>query len=564
MANGRYTILGTTYKPLSFEDISRVSQYKQQLHDSEAEGYAQLASKASTVGALLNPQTDQESYKRYQNYVGKIKSESDELAQYGVTPTNKRELLKLYYDYDTELTPIMNAYNTRISQIKQLTDLRSKDNSIIPSYDPSTTSVDDFLNNPSKQFKTVSGNQVKENVSDTMKNYKDSLLHGLSGWSTTAEGLMIQRINQYGLTPADVTDIQQNPSKYPAFAKIMQDAIVQSGATSWNDKNVLRTLYDYAAAGIHSGVGKDTPETKMLPRSRGDGSGGKNGADPGQIDGTPLAYTLVGSNVNLPGRKEAIENRKNYESIQRLINGHGTAADIKRGKEYKANLAKAMGKDYSQLSWKRAAEFAQQGVTMLNQQDYQMNFATGNGNSLGIISQNLTNGRGYENLSKKEQRQAISGLNGEHISPEEYEKIFTPGNGTFLKWTTKDSNRYAPSSYYHSGRLALHSNVTGKDYLFDNDAGMNSFSWRGMNLGQYLGANEMEYDRKMANIWNNPDTNPAQKQQQYLEALREKNTNINDAFGVVITSDNSANSIAGNNAEKMQQTKQEYKLNGNN
>jgi hypothetical protein len=93
---------------------------------------------------------------------------------------------------------------------------------------------------------------------------------------------------------------------------------------------------------------------------------------------------------------------------------------------------------------------------------------------------------------------------------------------------------------------------------------MNSFSWRGMNLGQYLGANEMEYDRKMANIWNNPDTNLAQKQQQYLEALRDKNTNINDAFGVVITSDNSANSIAGNNAEKMQQTKQEYKLNGNN
>ena len=40
MANGRYTILGTTYKPLSFEDISRVSQYKQQLHDSEAEGYS--------------------------------------------------------------------------------------------------------------------------------------------------------------------------------------------------------------------------------------------------------------------------------------------------------------------------------------------------------------------------------------------------------------------------------------------------------------------------------------------------------------------------------------------
>ena len=193
-----------------------------------------------------------------------------------------------------------------------------------------------------------------------------------------------------------------------------------------------------------------------------------------------------------------------------------------------------------------------------------MNFATGNGNSLGIISQNLTNGRGYANLSKREQRQAISELNGEHISPEEYEKIFTPGNGTFLKWTTKDSNRYAPSSYYHSGRLVLHSNVTGKDYLFDNDAGMNSFSWRGMNLGQYLGANEMEYDRKMANIWNNPDTNLTQKQQQYLEALREKNTNINDAFGVVITSDNSANSIAGNNAEKMQQTKQEYKLNGNN
>ena len=62
----------------------------------------------------------------------------------------------------------------------------------------------------------------------------------------------------------------------------------------------------------------------------------------------------------------------------------------------------------------------------------------------------------------------------------------------------------------------------------------------------------MEYDRKMANIWNNPDTNLAQKQQQYLEALREKNTNINDAFGVVITSDNSAHSIAGNKAEKMQ------------
>ena len=568
MANGRYNILGTTYKPLSFEDIARVPQYKQQMQDALDEGYSQLSSKASSVGTLLDPQADPVAYKRYQDYMSKVKSQSDELVQYGVTPNNKRELLRLYHEYDTALTPIVNAYNTKLDQIKKLREAVTKDNSIRASYNPVTTSVDEFLRNPSLQYETVSGEQIRKKVTEEMKHYSGALLHDIPNWSTTAEGMLLQRIDQYGLTPEDVTEIQQNPSRYPQFAKIMQDAIVQSGATSWGDRDTIKDLYDFAAAGMYGGIGKPRIETKTMPKRGGsDGTGGSGSGNLSNGDMTPLAYNLVGSNLSdMPSRKEAKQSLANFESIQRLVEGRGTQKDIEVGKRYKQQLAETYKIPYSQLSWKRTYELAAQSRQYMNQPQYQVNLVEGNNKVLATIAQNLTNGRNYADLSNNMQKQLITDLDGKRVDSKEYDELMKGGNGTFLQWDTSSNNRYAPGSYYHNGRFVLHSDVTGKNYLFNNDAGLNSISYKGMNIGQYMGKIERDYDTLFANIMNNPYTNAVQKQERYDAALRSKNQEVNDVFGTFIVGEQSSYKTQGATGnENMQLTKKEskYYSNGN-
>ena len=567
MANGRYNILGTTYKPLSFEDVARVPQYKQQMQDSFDEGYRQLSGKALSVGTLLDPQNDSKSFKRYQDYMARIKSQADELTQYGVTPTNKRELLNLYYDFDTELTPVISAYNTKLQQVNQYRELKNKDNSIRTSYDPSIMSVDDYLKNPTMQFSSVSGNQIKKSVSDEMKNYSKVMMHGLSNWSSTAEGTMIQRINQFGLTPEDVTEIQQNPSRYPQFAKILQNSIVQSGATNWADRDTLSDLYDFAAAGLYSGMGQPKIETRNLPKKGGAGSGVGNINDVGEFGSPELAFTLVGSGLSdLPSRKEAKQSLQNLESVQRLIEGRGTQKDIEIGKKYKQQLAETYKIPYSQLSWKRTYELAAQSRQYMNQPQYQVNLVEGNNKVLATIAQNLTNGRNYADLSNNMQKQLITDLDGKRVDSKEYDELMKGGNGTFLQWDTSSNNRYAPGSYYHNGRFVLHSDATGKNYLFNNDAGLNSISYKGMNIGQYMGKIERDYDTLFANIMNNPYTNAVQKQERYDAALRSKNQEANDVFGTFIVGEQSSYKTQGATGnENMQLTKKEskYYSNGN-
>ena len=567
MANGRYNILGTTYKPLSFEDVARVPQYKQQMQDSFDEGYRQLSGKALSVGTLLDPQNDSKSFKRYQDYMARIKSQADELTQYGVTPTNKRELLNLYYDFDTELTPVISAYNTKLQQVNQYRELKNKDNSIRTSYDPSIMSVDDYLKNPTMQFSSVSGNQIKKSVSDEMKNYSKVMMHGLSNWSSTAEGTMIQRINQFGLTPEDVTEIQQNPSRYPQFAKILQNSIVQSGATNWADRDTLSDLYDFAAAGLYSGMGQPKIETRNLPKKGGAGSGVGNINGVGEFESPELAFTLVGSGLSdLPSRKEAKQSLQNLESVQRLIEGRGTQKDIEIGKKYKQQLAETYKIPYSQLSWKRTYELAAQSRQYMNQPQYQVNLVEGNNKVLATIAQNLTNGRNYADLSNNMQKQLITDLDGKRVDSKEYDELMKGGNGTFLQWDTSSNNRYAPGSYYHNGRFVLHSDATGKNYLFNNDAGLNSISYKGMNIGQYMGKTERDYDTLFANIMNNPYTNAVQKQERYDAALRSKNQEVNDVFGTFIVGEQSSYKTQGATGnENMQLTKKEskYYSNGN-
>ena len=87
-----------------------------------------------------------------------------------------------------------------------------------------------------------------------------------------------------------------------------------------------------------------------------------------------------------------------------------------------------------------------------------------------------------------------------------------------------------------------------------------------MNIGQYMGKTERDYDTLFANIMNNPYTNAVQKQERYDAALRSKNQEVNDVFGTFIVGEQSSYKTQGATGnENMQLTKKEskYYSNGN-
>ena len=165
-------VVNSTFQPFSFERYIQPYQMYGEAYKEVENTLADLNTKANVWEEMANEQTDPYAYQMYKRYSDDLKAQAYSLATQGLTPGSRKAMLDMRNRYSKEITPIETAYTTRQ---KYIDEQRKGAADNIYSFDASTLSLDDLIENPNMSYKTYSGNVLTTQVRNAAKNLANSL-----------------------------------------------------------------------------------------------------------------------------------------------------------------------------------------------------------------------------------------------------------------------------------------------------------------------------------------------------------------------------------------------------
>lgn len=250
------------YNPITFDEMVKPLMMQEQAHQQAETNYLEMANKLSTIKNQINPEVDSELYNMYNELDNTLQSQASELSKNGLTNNVKNNIFNLRKAYIDKMVPVEQAIQARASDTERLNSMYDKDNSIMSNYDPRTSSLSSYIKNPNRRFDYISGKEVTSRIGAAIQNYK-GLLTSQSKWEDTADGQLIQKIEQYGLTPAIIQEIRNNPEKHPAISNIINDVTSSYNIEDWDDRELVNEeLIRRAYEGLNYGIGQTKTEIR--------------------------------------------------------------------------------------------------------------------------------------------------------------------------------------------------------------------------------------------------------------------------------------------------------------
>ena len=250
-------IINSRYKPFSYQELLAPALMATQAHQDIETQYADLDTKASVWENMANEQTDPYAYKMYKRYSDDLRNAADQLAQSGLSPSSRQNMLKLKARYSQEITPIEQAYTARQKQAEQQQQALLQDPTLMLSRRASTTSLDDYIRNPQLGYESYSGKLLTAQAATAAQALAKQMRDNPRKWRDILHGAYYETLMQRGFTSQDVLEaIQRSPQAKRELLKIMDDVVGSSKIATWNDKEALQRAYEYAGQGLWSGVGE--------------------------------------------------------------------------------------------------------------------------------------------------------------------------------------------------------------------------------------------------------------------------------------------------------------------
>lgn len=253
MAN--YSIVSNArFTPFSFDEMVKPFQMYGEYYAQQEQLASSLAEQAAEWGQKANETTDPITYQKYKSFEADLNRQSDRLLRQGLTPDLRADLQKMRKRYATEINPIRDAYNWRLQQIQQQVEGKSK--GVVYAGDAATTSLDDYIANPTLIYSSADSNAGYARVA----NAAQAIAKGLS------EASISGRIDDYnkallirsGYEVNDVTtsvnqamaDLQEvlsgNVSLDSKAGKIVQELLQnESRASGIGDWKNMRAKQEY-------------------------------------------------------------------------------------------------------------------------------------------------------------------------------------------------------------------------------------------------------------------------------------------------------------------------------
>ena len=250
-------IINSRYKPFSYQELLAPALMATQAHQDIETQYADLDTRASVWENMTNEQTDPYAYKMYKRYSDDLRNAADQLAQNGLSPTSRQNMLKLKARYSQEITPIEQAYTARQKQAEQQQQALLQDPTLMLSRRASTTSLDDYIRNPQLGYESYSGKLLTAQAAQATQALAKQMRDNPRKWRDILHGAYYETLMQRGFTSQDVLEaIQRSPQAKRELLKIMDDVVGSSKIANWGDAEALRRAYEYAGQGLWSGVGE--------------------------------------------------------------------------------------------------------------------------------------------------------------------------------------------------------------------------------------------------------------------------------------------------------------------
>lgn len=263
MAN--YSLVANTqFKARNFDDIIKPYIMYTQEYRAQEDAIADLATKADIWAGLANEQTDPIAYAQYTNYANALKDQAIIMADRGLNPTTRQSILNLKRRYTSEIAPIEQAYNTRKIQAEEQRKALLQNPTILFSRRADTTSLDDYIKNPTLGYESYSGALLTQQMSAMAKTLADELME--PGDNQTKRELIqvlpyqyIEKIKR-GLTRQEINEFINNPIVNPILQGMANQVLASSGIESWNSPDALKAAKHFINQGAWAAEGTETEE----------------------------------------------------------------------------------------------------------------------------------------------------------------------------------------------------------------------------------------------------------------------------------------------------------------
>lgn len=258
-------VINSKFRPFEYQELLAPALMATQAHQAVEEAYADLSTKANIWDKMANKVTNKKAHDIYKKYADDLQSYSDQLAQYGLTPTSRQAMLKMRSRYARDIVPIENAYKRREADIAAQKEIMLKDPTHLFNRRASEVSLDEYLDNQSLDVLSdhYSKELLAQQVSQGVANIKQTLM---KKGAITALGLPYQyeRALQYGASIDDVlAAMSKDPKAMPILLKVVENVMAASGIRKWSSMNgdwANNPIYKEAEAaamrGLYSAIGK--------------------------------------------------------------------------------------------------------------------------------------------------------------------------------------------------------------------------------------------------------------------------------------------------------------------
>jgi hypothetical protein len=239
----------STFNPFSFDEYVKPLNMYKEYYEKNEEAITDMQEQANLWKNIMESEKDSKLAEKYNTYVNNLNNATQQLKN-GMS-YNLRNQIQQLRGQSAMVKQIENAYNLRARDIDAYNELMIKDPSRIGADDPTTRSLNDYLNGPVKNNYGVSGDALYKRAAEIGEAF--SARHRSEPKYTDLGNGLYQTVEKAGYNNNDISLMLNNPNSElnQQINKMLSDINIPMS------DNALQQARQTIAQGMISGIKYD-------------------------------------------------------------------------------------------------------------------------------------------------------------------------------------------------------------------------------------------------------------------------------------------------------------------